>query len=865
MASEGTIIRLTDYNNIRNKINNIIGVGLVSLGYGQTVQSSQVPAHSRVTVSQWDNLRFDIVNIWKHQYGEIPSLPDVRNLNDPGGNNEGAIIRANATTAPYTQYDTVADQLTTNRFALATNQSIIRNGESPSVPWTRSFIGSWSTQLSCTITVTWPTADAARFFFNSGSEIRFNSSRTGGANTTQNTSWETLLNSAGTNRFGAQLPSTGFTPLNGQNFYRLTSTPTSWTTNSGSISNTYRISASTPDPAGQVKTVTFLVEWIDGYIGIDDVVDGTIALAVTTFEASGNLEPAGSGMFAVISPTITLSEIVSTNPQIYNVVPEANNVNEGSSLTFNVSTSNVSNGTTLYWTVTNAGDFNISSGSFTINNNAGSFFVTPAADLTTEGPETFTASIRTGSTSGTIVATSATVTINDTSTAPPPAYSITPSSGSVNEGSSVTFNVSTSNVPDNTTLYWSTQTISGTVNTSDFTDGQISGSFTINNNTGTIARGISADATTEGAESFRIRIRTGSTSGTIVATSATVTINDTSITATPSYSVSRVISGLSVTYTITTTNFSGTLYWTNSGTTVAADFTDGVNSGSFAISGSATVVRTIRSDADINTLRTIIFEVRTGSTSGSIVATAPTVTITPPTLNASFFVATSNFIYTNGFVKETKATSLTGSYDVAAGGTQSYSLSLSAGLTRNTGLGTFFFAAPQGSWGSGANISSQFVLIGPHSSGTATLTVTRTGYQDQVITISVPANSVYSPYNFSRGFPQEFSSLSSTERSYAATIASTYYESISTPFTVTVPGLFTTWYGLARRADAPGVAYWAGFCTEQGITPNTQLFINSFFGAINAAGPGDYSYDASRLSSKPFRGDSGYDKFEDRP
>jgi hypothetical protein len=65
-----------------------------------------------------------------------------------------------------------------------------------------------------------------------------------------------------------------------------------------------------------------------------------------------------------------------------------------------------------------------SSGQFTITSNAGSFSLTPTADVTTEGAETFTVSVRTGSTSGTVVATSGTITINDTSLTaitPPPA------------------------------------------------------------------------------------------------------------------------------------------------------------------------------------------------------------------------------------------------------------------------------------------------------------------------------------------------------------------------------------------------------------------------------------------------------------
>jgi len=112
-------------------------------------------------------------------------------------------------------------------------------------------------------------------------------------------------------------------------------------------------------------------------------------------------------------------------------------------------------------------------------------------------------------------------------------YSVSPSTSSVNEGSSVTFTVTTGNVPSGTTLYWTTSVISGTVNASDFSDSATSGSFTVTgtivSGTGTITRTLANDVTTEGSESFQIQIRTGSTSGTVVATSTTVTINDTSI------------------------------------------------------------------------------------------------------------------------------------------------------------------------------------------------------------------------------------------------------------------------------------------------------------------------------------------------
>ncbi|HAI57744.1 MAG TPA: hypothetical protein DCM04_07360 [Saprospirales bacterium] len=111
---------------------------------------------------------------------------------------------------------------------------------------------------------------------------------------------------------------------------------------------------------------------------------------------------------------------IFTLRKTYSVTPASSSINEGASLTVNVSTGNVANSSTLYYTLTNSGDFTTSSGSFTISNDAGSFTVTPTADATTEGSETFQIEIRTDSVSGTIVATSSTITINDTSITPPP-------------------------------------------------------------------------------------------------------------------------------------------------------------------------------------------------------------------------------------------------------------------------------------------------------------------------------------------------------------------------------------------------------------------------------------------------------------
>ena len=236
----------------------------------------------------------------------------------------------------------------------------------------------------------------------------------------------------------------------------------------------------------------------------------------------------------------------------YTATPVANNVDEGSALTINVITTNVEDATTLYWSATNSGDFSASSGSFTVNSNAGSFTITPTADTTTEGAETFTVSIRTGSVSGTVVDTTNAITINDTSETPPiiPTYTATPAANNIDEGSALTINVTTTDVADATTLYW-TVTNDGDFSTS-------SGSFTVNSNAGSFTVTPAADTTTEGAETFTVQLRTDDVSGTIVNTTDAITINDTSLTPviTADFTINVTNNGASA-YTLSGTDRNG--------------------------------------------------------------------------------------------------------------------------------------------------------------------------------------------------------------------------------------------------------------------------------------------------------------------
>lgn len=96
-------------------------------------------------------------------------------------------------------------------------------------------------------------------------------------------------------------------------------------------------------------------------------------------------------------------------------------VNEGASLSVSLTTENVANGTPLYLTTSSPSDFTVSQNSQTVSSGAAIFSLQTSADAMTEGSEVVSLYLRTGSYAGPIVATS-TVTILDTSTAPPIEY-----------------------------------------------------------------------------------------------------------------------------------------------------------------------------------------------------------------------------------------------------------------------------------------------------------------------------------------------------------------------------------------------------------------------------------------------------------
>ena len=371
------------------------------------------------------------------------------------------------------------------------------------------------------------------------------------------------------------------------------------------------------------NTGTVTINSNAGTFTVDPISDGS-----TEGSEFFSITVSGTVSGTAVTKTSSQLEVVDPASPTYSVVAPTD-IDEGSAGTMQVTTTNVANSTTLYYTLEDSSDFATSSGSFVINSNSASFTVTPTADTLTEGQETGTIKIRTGSVGGTVVATD-TFIINDTSTSP--TYSLTAPT-EINEGSSGTVQIATTNVANGTTLYWSVSTGDTPV---DFATG--TGTATINSNAGSFAVLPTADSTTEGDETATVYLRTGSQAGTIVATD-TFIIKDTSTTPVATYSVvapTTVNEGTAGTMTVTTTNVANgtTLYYS---VIPAGDF--GTSSGSFTINSNAgSFTLTPTADSTTEGSETATVSIRTGSVVGTEVAN-DTFVIGDTSVGASYAIA----------------------------------------------------------------------------------------------------------------------------------------------------------------------------------------------------------------------------------
>ena len=92
------------------------------------------------------------------------------------------------------------------------------------------------------------------------------------------------------------------------------------------------------------------------------------------------------------------------------------------------------------------------------------------------------------------------------------------------EGTQITITVTTTGIEDGTTLYYTIRGVLGTITAADFSDNSLTGTVTINNDSGSFTKTVASDGVIEEGEAFVIDIRADSHSGSLLETTDSVYI-----------------------------------------------------------------------------------------------------------------------------------------------------------------------------------------------------------------------------------------------------------------------------------------------------------------------------------------------------
>ena len=307
---QGDTITTSEYNTFAGNVNTIIGTGSGDSGYGLS-EIATVSAGDTITAAQWNSLLSGLQKGANHQG---TTLTNASNTVTSGGN-----------ILPLSNLEADITLITNNKLTAAGANMATDTG----VTSTRTT--SWGNAVYHEFTVTFANANAARHFFNSGGEIRFAASRSGGSSTDQNTDWTNLLSNAGTVKFaegattytgsGGTAAAVGFDDLTTSNQQIFTAT------GSGSYSaNDWTIEAKADAAYGSATVITFYVYFKDdhaaqtgnytggglgnapnegaGWTGADSV-DGTLTSTITTLRADN------ASLVQVANPTFNTTTEVS--------------------------------------------------------------------------------------------------------------------------------------------------------------------------------------------------------------------------------------------------------------------------------------------------------------------------------------------------------------------------------------------------------------------------------------------------------------------------------------------------------------------------------------------------------------------------
>ena len=274
------------YNSIQANINQVLATN-----YGQTPASSQIAlpgTSTKITSLAWSNLRSDILKCNRHQLNPAA----VGTLTDP---TTGTKVAA----ADYNAYETMAADCLTNSLLFPDNSTIssitsLASGDTVGYTWGRTGRNT----LKIVVSVNFSTVSAQQYFFNSGGQLRWSNTFTGGTVATVGTkdySWKSAANEMGTVIFGTNSTrtlagATGAGTGSAIGYYQLinNSNQLIFSKNTSTYNpNTIRIFAKSSS-----TSIVFTIEYEDlndpaGTYTIDEDVTATLNTSLSAYYGSG--------------------------------------------------------------------------------------------------------------------------------------------------------------------------------------------------------------------------------------------------------------------------------------------------------------------------------------------------------------------------------------------------------------------------------------------------------------------------------------------------------------------------------------------------------------------------------------------------
>ena len=284
-------------NNLQSSIELVLGTGSGQSGYGQNVTSQ--PVNNTGDVVQADDINAiyaDILKARVHQVGttDIGISEVVENLNviaedtsffvdddgvtstDPDGFEKG-----------FNDFEDVMDQVLVDKAVMHPSQAALE----PAISSVRS--STWNGLIYHEVAATFTSADARRFFFNTGGEIRLSANNTG-ASTPKGLDWNQLCSQVGTIKFSADatVSTTGGGSSIGN--YDLTSAFQNiyQKIGSGTYSAIYAGNIYTVKARSDIDTrIIFRIEFNDVVFdnNVDNNVDGRLESVVQHYRANGDV------------------------------------------------------------------------------------------------------------------------------------------------------------------------------------------------------------------------------------------------------------------------------------------------------------------------------------------------------------------------------------------------------------------------------------------------------------------------------------------------------------------------------------------------------------------------------------------------